>query len=210
MMYLFVLLFLISFILLVIGIVSPKIVVRWGKITRGRVLFFYGSSMILSFVLFVIFAPKVSDKIEGTSESNRFRGYDKPKVISTQPQKQDLKKEEIKQSKTKEQVPLITEDEKKLALDVILGYNGVRDAAIIQKGAHINISIIVDYSTSKNRARDLCDNFVRAVKGFSKDDHPGKEIGRGIYYYHVGAFYPDEKIVIQGVKNTLSSKISWL
>ncbi len=55
---LFLILFLLSFVGLVIGLVSPKSVIRWGsKRTRGRVLLTYGGAMLAFFVLFGAAAP---------------------------------------------------------------------------------------------------------------------------------------------------------
>lgn len=57
-------LFLVCLICLVIGIIKPRIVVRWGsqeKRNRKNVLKYYGIGLIISFILFVAFIPKNSN-----------------------------------------------------------------------------------------------------------------------------------------------------
>ena len=54
-MAIFLILFFLSFFLLVIGLIKPIVVILWGeKRTRGRVLIYYGISAIVFFVLFGI------------------------------------------------------------------------------------------------------------------------------------------------------------
>ncbi|OHB71305.1 MAG: hypothetical protein A2W23_00235 [Planctomycetes bacterium RBG_16_43_13] len=54
-MAIFLILFFLSFFLLVIGLIKPIMVILWGeKRTRGRVLIYYGISAIVFFVLFGI------------------------------------------------------------------------------------------------------------------------------------------------------------
>ncbi|MGC8979535.1 hypothetical protein [Caldisericum sp.] len=76
---LFLALFLLSFLGLIVGLVSPKLVIRWGnKRTRGRVLLTYGLAMFVFFILFgittnpteqkgkelaVLSSPKVTPKV---------------------------------------------------------------------------------------------------------------------------------------------------
>lgn len=60
---LFLLLFLISIFLLIIGLVKPSLVLKWGKTRgRGQVLIFYGIAIIVFFVLICVFAPPQSDE----------------------------------------------------------------------------------------------------------------------------------------------------
>lgn len=56
--YLFLVLFLLSLLGLLVGLVSPKLVIRWGnKRTRGRVLLTYGLAMCVFFILFGVTSP---------------------------------------------------------------------------------------------------------------------------------------------------------
>lgn len=86
---------------------------------------------------------------------------------------------------------------------------GADDAAIKVKGSTINLAVQVPFGTSKEKARRICDNFVRQVMALSNDNSPKQEIGKGHFSYHVGAFTPDEKWLVQGYKGALSRKITW-
>lgn len=106
-------------------------------------------------------------------------------------------------------VELISDSAKTLAITSIQGYDGVREAQVYQDGKKIKLVIVVGYGTSKQYAKELGDNFVRLVKTFSKDSPPGKKIGKGIYDYHVGVATPNAKLLVQGVKIDLGSRIVW-
>ena len=47
------------------------------------------------------------------------------------------------------------------------------------------------------------------TKSLSQDSPPGKAIGRGIYSYLVGVYYPDERMVAQGTKVTFADRVTW-
>jgi len=106
-------------------------------------------------------------------------------------------------------VPKITEDEKLLAIASIKEQSGVKDAAIKQKDEKVSLAMIVEYGTSKERAKELGENFVRLVKTFSQDVNPEKEIGRGIYDYLIGVYYPNNKEIVMGAKASIARSITW-
>ena len=67
MAYLFTILFLISGILLIIGLIKPSLVLRWGSVKkRKKVFYIFAPSMLLFFILMVIFVPVDSTKDKGT------------------------------------------------------------------------------------------------------------------------------------------------
>lgn len=105
--------------------------------------------------------------------------------------------------------PEIDEATKSMAIEGIMEYTLVRDAAISQKGKELSLVIIVDYAASEEYAKELGDNFVRMVKALSEDESPGKEIGTGIYDYLVGVYYPNEEGVCLGAKVSFSDHITW-
>lgn len=105
--------------------------------------------------------------------------------------------------------PLVTEQEKQMAINEIEQHGGVRDAAISQDGDDLSLAIIVDYNVTSAKAKELGENFVRLVKSFSKDEAPGQEIGSGIYDYLIGVYYPNKKDVVMGAKSSISGKITW-
>ena len=107
------------------------------------------------------------------------------------------------------QVKALSEDEKSLAIAGIMGYSAVRDAAIIQKGEHLSLVVIVAYGTNFATAKELGANFVRMVKTFGPDQAPGANVGTGLYDYQVGVYYPDKAFIVQGWKLGNSSKIRW-
>jgi len=112
-------------------------------------------------------------------------------------------------NRSKQEIPQITQEIKSAAIDQIKAYTRVRDGAILQKGKNIALAIVVDYGTSKSYAKELGDNFVRMIKGSSEDKPPGKKIGKGIYNYTIGVFYPNEKRIVMGAKVTIADHISW-
>ncbi len=105
--------------------------------------------------------------------------------------------------------PEISDDAKSMAIDGIMGYDRVRDAAILQDGRKLSLVIIVDYGTSEEYAKQLGDNFVRMVKAFGPEPAPGKIIGEGMFDYLVGVYYPNEELVVMGAKVSFSDHITW-
>jgi len=97
-----------------------------------------------------------------------------------------------------------------IAKQAILGYDEVTDAAINKKGRNMSLVLIVKYSTSEQRAKELGDNFVRLTMTFVKEENsPSKEIGTSVYDYLIGVYYPNEKEVVMGAKVTFAKKITW-
>lgn len=83
---LFVLLFLISLVALLIGLINPKIVVKWGnKRTRAKVFLYYGLSMVIFFILFGITHEALEKGKNGESEEKR---------ISRETQKMSVEKKQ--------------------------------------------------------------------------------------------------------------------
>ena len=96
-----------------------------------------------------------------------------------------------------------------MATASITEYPEVIDAAISQKGNDVSPVLIVGYSTSQQRAEELGDNFVRMVKSLSQDSSRGKDVGKWMYSYLIGVYYPNEKELAQGGKSKVSDRISW-
>lgn len=80
---LFLLLFVLSIVALLIGVVKPSLVIKWGSLekrTRKNVLKYYGLSLVASFILFGITMPdeeqltttaKTTEKAEDKKEENK-------------------------------------------------------------------------------------------------------------------------------------------
>lgn len=105
--------------------------------------------------------------------------------------------------------PIISGDVQAIVITQIGGDPVVRDAAITQRGDDISLVLIVGYATSEAKAKSLGDNFVRLTKSLSQDTPPGRMIGRGIYNYLVGVYYPNEERLAKGAKVAFSDRISW-
>ena len=110
---------------------------------------------------------------------------------------------------TEQPPPSLTSEQKNLAIQVIKEYPEVRDAAVGQDGKELSLVVIVDYATSIERVKNLGDNFVRLVKTYGPEPSPGKEIGKGLFDYLIGVYYPNEKLAAMGAKASFSDHISW-
>ena len=112
--------------------------------------------------------------------------------------------------------PAATQTSRTLSADVkaavmasIKAYPEVRDAAVSQKGDQLSLVLIVGFATNTQRAKTLGENFVRLTKSLGPDRSPGKEIGKGIFDYVIGVYYPDESQVVLGAKSRTAERISW-
>lgn len=107
------------------------------------------------------------------------------------------------------EVPEVTEEQKGFAIQAIMDYSLVRDAAISQEDETLSLVIIANAAINEEYAKELADSFVRLVKTFSEDVSPGKEIGKGIYDYLVGVYTPSEEEIVIGYKNKDLDHITW-
>jgi len=105
--------------------------------------------------------------------------------------------------------PTIDAELKQAAIAGISQYREVVDASVGQRGSKVVLVIIVRYGTTNQRARSLCDNFVRMVKTISQDENPTREIGRGLYDYLVSAHTPDGKEIADGAKASSARSLFW-
>ena len=112
--------------------------------------------------------------------------------------------------------PAVTQTSRTLSADVkaavvsnIKAYPLVRDAAIIQEADQLSLVLIVDFATNTQHAKTLGDNFVRMTKSLGPDSSPGKTIGKGIFDYVIGVYYPDETQVVLGAKSRTAERIRW-
>jgi len=103
----------------------------------------------------------------------------------------------------------LSDEAKNLAISGIKNYDEVTDAAIVQDDKTLSLVLIVRYSTNKEKAKKLGENFIRMVKTFSDDNNPGKEIGSGEYDYLITVAYPNQSVIAQGAKARISNHISW-
>jgi len=106
-------------------------------------------------------------------------------------------------------VPQISEEIKSQVITLIAEYPEVREAAISQQGETLSLVVIVNRTTSKWRAKEIGESFVRLVKTFSEDTAPSKKIGSGIYNYLIGVYYPGSVEVVMGAKVDIAEHITW-
>ncbi len=111
--------------------------------------------------------------------------------------------------KQQEKIPIITETQKTKAINTVTGNPEAREAAITQQERVLSLVVIVNRGTSKTRAKDIGDGFVRLAKTFSNDVNPGKEIGSGIYDYLIGVYFPGSVKVVSGAKASNARRIMW-
>ena len=100
-------------------------------------------------------------------------------------------------------------DTKAMVVSGIEGNPAVLDATVSQKGADISLVLIVVPGTSESEAKRLGENAVRMTKSLSQDSSPGKSVGKGIYNYLVGVYYPNKRMVAQGAKVTFADRVTW-
>ena len=106
-------------------------------------------------------------------------------------------------------VPVLTEEQKSLAINAMMGQSLVSDAAITQDGRNLSLVLVVNAAASEEYAKELGSNFVRLVKTFGPEEAPGREIGEGIYDYLVGVYTPAEEQIALGAKVSFARSITW-
>ena len=106
--------------------------------------------------------------------------------------------------------PSLTGQQKTAAIYQITALDEVVDAFIEQPNKKtLSLAVTVNFGTSKDRARDVGESFVRMVKSLGPDNAPGQQIGSGIYDYEITVLYPDRTTVVQGSKVQGVTRISW-
>ena len=105
--------------------------------------------------------------------------------------------------------PEVTNEQKNLAIQGIKEYSEVLDAAVTQDGKKLSLVLIVNYATSEETAKQLGDNFVRMVKTFGPESAPSKIIGKGMFDYLIGVYYPNEQLIVMGAKVDFADHITW-
>ena len=70
--------------------------------------------------------------------------------------------------------------------------------------------VIVNYAANEDYAKKIGDGFLRQIKGAAPGEiGPGKEVGKGVFEYLVGVFYPNEKRIVIGAKAPGAIRIYW-
>ena len=90
----------------------------------------------------------------------------------------------------------------------IQGYPEVVTATDRRSGNDVFLNIVVEVGTSKARAQQLGDNFIRMYKG-AYDEKPGATIGTGKYAYTVAIHDANKREIARGGKVAGNDWISW-
>jgi len=105
--------------------------------------------------------------------------------------------------------PVVTRKQKNLAIRTIKDYSAVKDAAVVQEGRNLDLSITVDYATPEENARELGNNFVRLIQTLGPEAMPGAVVGKGMFNYLVMVYYPSGEMLAMGTKPRISDHITW-
>lgn len=105
--------------------------------------------------------------------------------------------------------PVVTRKQKNLAIRTIKDYSAVKDAAVVQEGRSLDLTITVDYATPEENARELGNNFVRLLQTLGPEAMPGAVVGKGMFNYLVGVYYPSGEMLAMGTKLRTSDHITW-
>ena len=112
-----------------------------------------------------------------------------------------------------EPVPIMSEEEKELAIAIIVGYREVTAAEITQENSILDLVLVVKLGTGNTVAKKLADQFIRTVKTVGPDENPAtygnRQIGTGKFNYYIGIYYPDKTELLMGTKFAVDSTISW-
>lgn len=128
--------------------------------------------------------------------------------------------EENTEKESIDEIPEVSEEAMNHAYDIINDYDMVKDSHIevSEEDKKITLAIQVGAATNEDHAKDLGDNFVRALASgvaiYSEDDleSPSKDnLGELYDYYdlHVGVGTDADNFIVQGAKVTGSPKITW-
>ena len=98
-----------------------------------------------------------------------------------------------------------------VAMVTIEGRSEVVDSSLSQNDeGDLILVLVVQFGTSEVVAKGLMEDFARLAKILGPEDPPSiEEIGRGLYDYRVGIFYPNEELIDRGAKVRESPKITW-
>ena len=117
----------------------------------------------------------------------------------------------------KKVLPKISQEAIQMAIDQIVQFEYVKDAAVTIKDKTISLAVVTSPLVSKNYAKDVGENFVRLFGTFTAVadndlEAPTNDSYGGIYEYYdllicvgTGA----DNIIVSGAKVTGAKRISW-
>lgn len=167
-----------------------------------------GKKHLFYFLFFVIAINLLSKIVPNTTPHSSNTAQKKP-VVQTKKAPSPKKAVKPPVENASEIEPETLKMRLQMAVNVIKGYDMVRDAAYSRDGDTYSLAIIVDYAASEEYAKELGERFVRGIKSFGDDFPPDIEIGKGKYNYIISVFYPSKKEIVTGAKVTVATKITW-
>lgn len=163
------------------------------------------------FSILIVCLLAITSTACGSEETTKQKEVEKPKVGKKEEKKAEKPKEEKKDVK-------ITDDAINFAKDTIGGYDQVKESLIEVKGDKVTMVIVVGAATNEETAKELGDNFVRALStavNLTSDvklKAPDKEsLGELWNYFNlqIGVGSGPDNFIAQGAKAKNARKIMW-
>jgi hypothetical protein len=122
----------------------------------------------------------------------------------------------------KKVLPNISQEAIQMAIDQIVQFEHVKDAAVTIKDKTISLAVVTSPLVNKNYAKDVGESFVRLFGTFaavadSELEAPTNDSYGGIYEYYDYEYYDllicvgtgTDNIIVSGAKVTGAKRISW-
>mgnify|MGYP006304261157 CR=1 FL=1 len=109
------------------------------------------------------------------------------------------------------EVPKLNEKEKLEVISKMKDYKEVQEALIVQQDEikKISLALIVKQGTSKEKARELGDHFLRhALNHFVAENKAGKRAGISLYNYMISVC-TDRDVILMGTKLPDEKNVTW-
>jgi|GEM_PF-5563491 len=114
-------------------------------------------------------------------------------------------------TKKVEELPQVKEGEKLNVINRMKEYKEVQEALVVQQDEikKVSLALIVEQGTSKERARELGNHFLKkAISHFGAEKKNGEETGNTIYNYMISVC-TDRDVIIMGTKTPREKIITW-
>lgn len=202
MILLYSLLFLLSFPVILFGIITV-IKPFWIVKTRKHA----GLIILGGFILFVL-------GFNLSPEPSNLQSVEEKEVKKEEgPEEKMPEKGDPKEEKSKEDKPEISEHAKEMTIDFITDDPLVKDAHIEVKGDKVTIAIIVNAAMNEERAKEVGDNSVRFLNTMVDGTEPATKHYLGSlwdhYDLHVGVGTGPDHFIAQGAKVKGAPRIVW-
>ena len=113
--------------------------------------------------------------------------------------------------KKSREIPKVKEKEKLVVISRMKNYKEVQEALVVQQDQikKVSLALIVKQGTSKKRAMQLGDHFLKhAMSHFEAESKSEEKIGKSLYNYMVSVC-TDRDVIIMGTKIPEAETITW-